>query len=62
MKTLLASANDKNNLEQLINEFYCSENYIITKDNKVFNIKTGKTFSSVVVKIKRNRWQFGIAK
>ena len=29
----------KDNLVKLINEFYCSKNYVITEDNKVYNTK-----------------------
>lgn len=57
MKKLLASAVDKENLEKLINEFYCSENYIITEDNQIYNTKTKKTITSVKVVVKKSRWR-----
>ena len=54
-----ASAPTKEGLEKLINDFYCSKNYIITEDNTIYNTKTGKTVDTMTIKVKKNRWQFG---
>ena len=54
-----ASAPTKEGLEKLINDFYCSQNYIITEDNTIYNTKTGKTVDTMTIKVKKNRWQFG---
>ena len=39
---LICSAPTKDNLIKLINEFYRSENYVITNDNKVYYEKVLK--------------------
>jgi len=44
---LLASAGSKENLQEIINKFYFSTNYIITEDNKVYNTKFDKTLESL---------------
>lgn len=54
-----ASAPTKGELEKLINDFYCSKNYTITEDNTIYNTKTGKTIDTMVIRVKKNRWQFG---
>ena len=59
---LVASAGDKKDLEKMINEFYFSENYIITEDNKLYNTKKEKYLDSVQVTFKRKRWRFEIIK
>ena len=40
--TKIASSPTKERLQKLINEFYYSQNYIITDDNKVYNTKLQK--------------------
>lgn len=42
MKTTLicSTPNGKSDLEKMINEYFYSESYIITEDNKVYNKKT----------------------
>ena len=59
----LASSGSKDGLEQLINEFYFSKNYIITEDNLLFNDllseeKLQKINSQVGIKKVKNRWIF----
>ena len=39
MSNLIASAITKEELEKMINEYYFSNNYIITEDNKIYNMK-----------------------
>jgi hypothetical protein len=55
--TLLASAGTKEDFTRLINDFYCSEHYIITDDNKVYNTKLNKILSTYV-EYKRGRYRF----
>ena len=54
----LASAPTKEELENLINRFYYSKNYVITDDNKVYNTKNDKFLDDVGVTQKRGRWVF----
>lgn len=59
----LASSASKEELEQLINEFYFSKNYKITEDNLLFNDllseeKLQKINNQVGVKKIKNRWIF----
>ena len=61
MKTsCICSASTKADLEKLINNYFLSENYVITDDNKVYNTKTGKYWSSetAIVVEKKGKWQF----
>lgn len=58
MNNLLASAGTKEQLEKLINEFYCSNNYIITEDNLIYNTKKEKVLDGVKITVSRNRWRF----
>ena len=58
MSKLVASAGSKEALANCINEFYFSENYIITEDNKVYNTKTKKFLDKVIVRVLRKRWRF----
>lgn len=55
---LLASAGSKEVLEKMINEYYFSNNYVITDDNKIYNTKKKTYLSDVCVVVKRNRWRF----
>ena len=57
-KKLIASAGDKENLEKLINEFYFSENCVITENNEVYNKKLDKILEGVKVVYSRKRWRF----
>ncbi len=58
MSNLIASATTKEELEKMINEYYFSNNYIITEDNKIYNMKKEIYLESVQVTFKRNRWRF----
>lgn len=58
MKKIIASAPTKEDLEKMINEFYVSDNYIITDENKVYNKKLNKTLDSVCVEFRRKRYYF----
>ena len=58
MNNIIASAPTKEKLEKMINEFYASENYIITEENEVYNKKLNKTLDSVKVTYKRKRFYF----
>ena len=46
---LICSAPTKDNLVKLINEFYCSENYVITEDNKVYNTKLDRFIDNGII-------------
>lgn len=59
----LASSNTKLGLQELINEFYFSKNYVITEDNLLQNEQLSKEKLEKInrtVKIEkiRNRWVF----
>lgn len=58
MSQLIASAGSKKDLEEVINKYYFSTNYIITEDNEVFNTKKKSVVDNVKVEVKRNRWRF----
>ena len=61
MKTsCICSAPTKADLEKLINNYFLSENYVITDDNRVYNTKTEKYWSSdaAIVVEKKGQWQF----
>ena len=63
MRELLASAPSREKLEELINRFFYSKNYIITDDNTVTNeLRTADQlarFNQVYsVKNQKNRWHF----
>lgn len=55
---IIASAGSKECLEKLINEYYMSENYLVTDDNKVYNKKLNKVLEGVQVIYQRKRWRF----
>jgi hypothetical protein len=59
-KNLICSAGSKEQLEQMINRWYLSENYVITKDNgeyRAYNKKL-KRYSEMLVKEQGGRWRF----
>lgn len=58
VSNLIASAGTKEDLEEMINKYYFSTNYIITEDNEVFNTKKDKALDSVKVENKKGRWRF----
>lgn len=55
---LIASAGTKEELEDMINKYYISNNYIITKENCVYNNKKECVLDGVKVELKRGRWRF----
>jgi len=57
MKKLLASAPTKEELEKLINEYFASQNYVITDMNRVRNLKTGYTPNNLIISIRGNKWR-----
>lgn len=59
MKTkCVLSTNNKEDLEKMINQYFYSENYIITEDNRVYNRKTEKYLDSFIIQEKKSRWSF----
>lgn len=58
MSQLIASAGSKKDLEEVINKYYFSTNYIITENNQVYNTKKKSVLDNVKVEVKRNRWRF----
>lgn len=59
---LICSAPTKDNLIKLINEFYRSENYIITEDNKVYNTYLNMFIENGIIEFKKNRYYYRIVK
>ena len=60
---LLASAPTVEKIENLINEYFFSENYRVlerngTKDFTIFNQKTGKYLDGFLVRFSRGRYRF----
>lgn len=53
-KTIL-SAGTKQDLQNMINNYFYSKNYVITDDLKVYNPATNKTLSFIIDN-KRGRW------
>ena len=43
-------------------EFYFSENYVITEDNKVYNTKLDRFIDNGIIEFKRNRYYYRIIK
>lgn len=59
MKTkCVLSTNNKEDLEKMINQYFYSENYIITDDNRVYNRKTEKYLDDFIIQEKKSRWSF----
>lgn len=58
---LICTASTKEELQNLINEFYYSTRWIIKEDNKLINTKTNKTIDNSVVRLYRNKWRFELA-
>lgn len=54
----IMSAPTRDELQAMINEYYCSKKYIITEDMKVYNTKTQKTISGNFVECKKSRWRY----
>ena len=58
MSKLIASAKNKNDLEEMINKYYFSSSYIITENNEDYNTKRERVLESVKVENKKGRWRF----
>ena len=59
MKTIcVLGANSKEGLENMINEYFYSENYVITDDNRIYNRKTMKYLDGYIVQERKLRWSF----
>ena len=59
MKTkCVLATNSKEDLQKMINEYFYSENYIITEDNRVYNRKTEKYLDDFIIQEKKSRWSF----
>lgn len=58
MSQLIASAGSKEDLQEMINKYYFSTNYIITENNEVYNTKKECVLDGVKVELKKNRWRF----
>ena len=59
MKTVMRfSTGSKADLEKMINEYFYSENYVITDDNRVYNSKLGKYLDDYIIQEKKPRWSF----
>jgi hypothetical protein len=58
MSNLIASAENKENLEKLINQYYYSNNYVITDNNEIFNNKKQLVLSGFKIVVNHNRWRF----
>ena len=59
MKTkCVLSTNNKEDLEKMINQYFYSESYIITEDNRVYNRKTEKYLDNFIIQEKKSRWSF----
>lgn len=59
MKTkCVLSTNNKEDLEKMINQYFYSESYIITEDNRVYNRKTEKYLDDFIIQEKKSRWSF----
>ena len=55
---LLATSPSKKRLLQLINEYFCTNNCIITDDNKVFNTKLNRVLDGYKIIQVKNRFRF----
>ena len=59
MKTsCICSTATKADLEKMINEYFYSENYVITDDNRVYNNKLNKHLDGYIIQEKKSRWSF----
>lgn len=58
MGKLVISAGSKEKLQESINQYFYSENYVITDDNRVYNTQNQKYLDSFIVKLTRKRWRF----
>ena len=59
---LICSSPTKEKLLILIHEFYRSENYIITNDNKVYNTYLNMFIDNGIIEFKNNKYYYRIIK
>jgi len=57
MGKLIGSADSRERLQEITNEYFYSKSYIITGDNRVYNIKLEKYLNGYAVKQVNNRWR-----
>lgn len=55
---LICSAGKKEDLQEMINKYYFSTNYIIKENGEVYNTKNDKVLDGVKVENKKGRWRF----
>lgn len=56
MKTVMRfSTGSKADLEKMINDYFYSENYVITDDNRVYNSKLDKYLDDYIIQEKKSR-------
>ena len=55
---LIASATTKEKLEKLINEYYYSNNWVITDNNMIYNTLKDRFSIGTIVVLKKGRYQF----
>ena len=53
-KDVVFSSGSREDLEKMVNEFYCSSNWVITEDNRLYNMLSGK-YSDLIVRVNRGR-------
>ena len=59
MKTkCILATNNKEDLQKMLNQYFYSENYIITEDNRVYNRMTEKYLDDFIIQEKKSRWSF----
>ena len=57
-KNLICSAESREDLQKMINEYFYSSNYVITDDGKIYNTKKETFLDGVKAVLYRNRWRF----
>lgn len=57
-KKIICSAGSKEDLQEMINKYYFSTNYIIKENGEVYNTKKDKVLDGVKVENKKERWRF----
>lgn len=55
---VVMSAPSKPELEKMINDYFFSQNYVITEDNRVYNKLKDTYIEDYTIVTKKNRWQF----
>ncbi len=57
MGKCVMSAGSKEDLTEMVNQYFYSKNYIITDDGKIFNTAKEKAINGFRVVQKRGRWR-----